>query len=354
MNQRRRQSDDGLKVWEQFSLRHRKNPHPNLNPLYALPEKLINIIKEGLPRFLTAKEELFERDLARATAAGGFFHRRLFACPLSPPPPTPEQERQRQKIEALLTEAMREDGRNELQVQNYFQDKKQLEDDLHLRAVAYTSWLVTNPRFRLERDAVRTKWDERVAELGHFPIHRRSFLGEPPDPVGPEEARMLHFYRRWGLDTFATWELPVPMSPQLFHTFYADHVTLPQAGLLAFLPWYALRDERLTLKDLTKQLAAATRPEHLAGWMARGTEAKKKLGYQRLRHTLVVYRYWVLGLASRYPERLENHTERLDQAFATFMGLSTDSVKKVRLALLQTPSYPGENDPADGAGQGET
>jgi hypothetical protein len=272
---------------------------------------------------------------------------------LSLPPPSPEEGQQREKIEAFLSEAMRLDGRSELQVRNYFKAEKKQEDDLRLRALAYTSWLVTNPQFKMERDAARADWDDRVAALGHFPTHRRSFLGEQPEPVGLEEAQLLHFYRRWGLETFATWELPVPMSPQLFQTFYADFVTLPEAGLLIFVPSYALRDERLTLKDLAKQLAAEDHWEQLKGWMARGTEGRTKLGYQRLYHTLVLYRYWILGLASRYPERLEGSTERLDQAFASFLGLGDESIKKVRLALRRAPLYPGgDASPAGNGGGG--
>jgi hypothetical protein len=327
----------GSDLWEQFAQQHAQQPYLVLNPLYALPPEFLDIVKTELPGLWSPAEEAFERSLA-AAATGGFFHQWPFACPLTPPPPPPAWDQQRQQLDHLLTEAATAGGRSQLQIANYKKAERQQEEDLQLRALAYTAWLVTDPQFRTERDAVRVTWESRVGAHG-FPSHRRSWLGERPKPVDGDEARLLLFYRRWGLETFATWDLPVPMPPQLSGLTYADPVTLPGAGLLVFVPWYALKDERLTLKDLAKQVAEVTRPDHLKVWMARGG-SKAKLGYQRLRHTLVLYRYWNLGLASRYADRIAHQVERLDRAFAEYLGLSTDSVKKVRLRLDKALAAP--------------
>jgi hypothetical protein len=327
-----RRAGDDLRLWQGFARRHKSHPHLRVNPLYALPAKLVDLVKKELPSFGAAGEEEFERDPARTTAAGGFFHRRPFACPLSPPP-DPGWELEQKQLDAFITETMRADGRSDLQIENYFKAEAKRKGDLRLRAVTYTAWLVANPLFGRERDEIRRTWEGRVAASARFPTHRRSYLRERPDPVDRDEPKLLRFYRRWGLDTFATWELPVPMPPQMFGITHADHATLPGAGLLTFVPWYALRDERLTLKDLAKQLAAMAPPTHLKEWLSRDGGRGKKVGYQRLHHSYVVYRYWDLALASRYRERLEGSTERLGQAFATYLELSTDSIKKIRNRL---------------------
>jgi hypothetical protein len=44
------------------------------DPLYALPEQVIDAISSALPDFFSREDLRFERDLAK-TASFGFFHR---------------------------------------------------------------------------------------------------------------------------------------------------------------------------------------------------------------------------------------------------------------------------------------
>jgi hypothetical protein len=328
----RSRPDDGQQPWRQFGRRHKKHPSLGANPLYALPEALIDRVKAEAPGLWTPADEGFERDLARTTAGGGFFHRRLFPCPLNPPPLPAEDQRRQERIEGLLTQALREEGHTEGQIERRREAERRRAEIVAQQAVAYTAWLVTNEQFLGERDGYRAVWEDRVAAEGRFPALPLSLLGGPADR---REGKLFLFYRRWGLDRFLTWDLPVPMAPQLFDVLYADSLGLAGAGLFTFLPWYLLRDERLSLRDLAKQHVTAERPAHLEDWLARGSQGKPKLGYQRLHHTFVLYRYRALGLASRYGERLDGHAEQLDRAFAGYLHLSQDSVKKVRLELAR-------------------
>jgi hypothetical protein len=332
--------DDGRGAWQKFAKRHKNSPFLQLDPIYAVPERLLDAVKGQAPGLLREGEERFERDLARTTAAGGFFHEQVFPCPLSPSPPTAAQQKLQRKLDALQAELMERDGRSQLQIDRHFEAERKREQDAALRAIAYTAWLVTDPTFREELAGFRDAWGTRVATERRFPAHRHTLLGEAAGPTDREEASLLTFYRRWAIETFSTFDLPIPMAPQVSAITYADTVSLAGAGLLTFVPWYALRDGRVTVKDLSKQLIAIQRPAHLDRWLARADGSGKRLGYSRLRHTLVVYRYWLLGLAARYRERLNGCTEGLDRAFARYLGLGEDSVKKVRLSLFSQLAQP--------------
>src|SRR6516162_10287591 len=86
----------GTGLWAKFAKRHKGNPSLQLDPLYALPPRLIDVIagksegpraeRAGVAPKLWSKEEVaFERDLAQ-TAGGGFCFRRPFDCLLLSPP----------------------------------------------------------------------------------------------------------------------------------------------------------------------------------------------------------------------------------------------------------------------------
>jgi hypothetical protein len=324
-------TSDVASPWAAFASRHRGHPLLQKNPLYALPKGLIDRIEALIPGLWTPDEEGFERDLAE-TATGGFFHRKPFPCPFLPAPASAAADRACQATLEMEAEGLRAAGLHDVQVQRYLEKERQLQEAATLRALAYTGWLIANRQFLAERDVFRNVWEERVKETGCFPAHRLSFLGEQGEPVGQEEAVVLTFYRRWGLHTFLTWEVPVPMQPHFYSVVYQDTVTLGGAGLHLFLPWHLLRDQQLTLRQLASQLRTARHPEHLRGWFSSTAEGRKGLGYKRLKNAFVLHWCRKLALAERYGDRLAGHTERLDLALSEFLGLTVDSVKKVRLA----------------------
>jgi hypothetical protein len=337
MARRKRQAGEAG-PWDDFARRHHGNTFLGQNPLYALPEALIDALAREMPDFWTEAEAAFEHDLTR-TAGGGFFHRRPFPSPLGPPPIDARQQRTAETIRQLQAEDMTSAGRSDLQVRRHFDAVEAQQAAADLRAAAFTGWLVSNPQFLAERDLYRRDWEARVAAAGRFPAHRLSVFGEQPQqPVGRDEALLLHFYRRWGLDGFLTWDLPAPMRPQVATVIYHDTGSLAGAGLHLFLPWYLLRDQSLSLRDLARQHQATLQPEHLQGWLTPQPAGRKALGYQRLRNVLVLFCGWTLALRGRYAGRLASKTECLDRAFASHLRLSTDSVKKLRLGLGHPPA----------------
>ena len=316
--------------WPPFVRRHARNPLLDLDPLYALPGPLIDRIDSAAPRFWTAADKAFEQDLAQ-TSSGGFCYHQPIPCPFLPPPPNAVQQHHAQALQALGEEELKSQGYSDLRIRKLQEAEQTRQAEAELRGLAYTGWLVTNSQFCAERDQVRAVWEPAVAAVGRFPALRLSVLGERGDPVSADEAELFIFYRRWGLRSFLTWDLPLPIRPQFFQILYADTLTLGSAGLLLFLPGHLLRDEHFTLKDLARHLQMIQGPDHLSGWLNKPGSAARKLGHTRLKNLLIVFWCWTLVLTRRYGARLAGSTAHLDQALAGYLGLSTDSVKKLRL-----------------------
>jgi hypothetical protein len=323
--------DDEGAPWEEFAGRHVGHPFLTLDPLYAMPERLIDLIASESPG-LFLEDERFERDLSLTTGGGIFFHHHLLVGHTEPGPlDNPRSNAVQREIREPLAEKMQAGGLNKVQVDRYFQDEAQRRQDVNSRLLAYTGWLVSNKQFRAERDALRTQGDQVVVALGRFPTHARSYPGELPELSPPEHEPFLSFYDRWALERLLTWDLPIPMLPELHGVTTHDAHTLAAAGVNVFVPWPLLKDRWLTLQDLTKHLKTARNPEHLRGWLTVRGRGQSDLGYTRYRTVLVLYCYWHLVLAARYGNRLKGNTERLDRAFAKYVGRGEESVKKLRI-----------------------
>lgn len=347
----KRNPGTGSKVWQAFALRHKGNPILNLDPLYSLPEPLIDIIsgkqggrtqveRQGIaPGFLSDAEVEFERDLAR-TASGGFIFRRPFDCLLLAKA-DPEVDKANQKIKSAIADTFKREGLHSQRIQNMFDAEARYMNLVRQRAVAYAGWLATSAKFRSELDALRQEFDHYIVDKQQFPRLRESFFEElldPPDRSTKENALIEHFYRRWNLRCFLTWDIPVPIRPMIHEVHSDDRMgLLSEAGINIFLPWYLLRDGRIQLKELARQLKDHRNPAHLAGWLNTDTAKKEKLGDTRFANLFVLYRYQTLAIGPRYGNRAGWENERQDEAFARYLSLSVESVRRLRLTLQKRP-----------------
>jgi len=319
-----------LAAWDAFAARRAGNPHLAADPLYALPEPLIDQIKLQIPDFFGPSGEEFERDLVR-TAYGGFYLHAPFDCLLLEGPPEKRRSEMDDKIRKMLAGSMEEYGTSPRAVRSYFARQATLERDAASRRIAYSGWLVTNQQYLWERDALREIGEGLVAASGGFPHLSPSFMDEEPGSADPIRLRFRLFYRRWCLDRLITWDLPWPMGPELAGIHSHDPSDLGDAGVTLFVPWSLLRDKNLILSDLVEQWKIARNLSHLRGWLEPKTGGKGPLGGLRLANQLRLFRFRQLALASRYP--LLGRVERLDIAFASFLGLEDpQSVRKLRMA----------------------
>jgi len=342
-------TDADLSLWKEFSKRHKGNSFLKLNPLYSLPEQLIDIIsgrkggslieERGVaPNLWSASEIAFERDLAQTASGGFFFKRPFFSSWLGLPkgkqlPAEPNYQvtsaKQREKIRAELLAAS---GFHSCEVDAVFEFEREYEKLGNLRAAAYAGWLVMNPEFLAERDVLRRRWGEYIRDRRGFP----SFFAEPgrarfPDRSG--EDLFITFLGRWGLETLLTWDLPVPIRPVCFFPSFYHPWLMHMAGVELFIPSYVLRDGQFNLKQIAKHRLKLKGMAHLGGWLETVSAPKGKMGDTRLSNALTLYRFQTLAIESRYPARAGWDVTRQDVAFAKFLGLSEESVKRVRLYL---------------------
>jgi hypothetical protein len=343
--------------WTAFAAAYPDHPALKCDTIYALPEPLIEVISDRIPRFFTPDERRFECDLARSAGAG-FFLKRPFRFPLLPGLVLDENEkaeldrlhrRQREAhdgIQEVLDEHMEEHGRSDRQIIEFWATKKQMERKAEVHKWGYAGWLVTHPEFCRARDEFRQRWEPTIRELGTFPGLPISVLGETPtQPVQRHRDFWMgyqHFLRLWGLDRLVTWELPVPMRPELTGPSFYDLSTVGEAGVLLFIPWYLLRGKDIKLHDVAQQKVVLAAPTHLEEWL----EGRPKyFGQSRYAIMLELYIYIELCLRARYGGRLSGHIDKLEYTLSHFMSTDQrirrpgscekDSLSKIRKAMAK-------------------
>jgi hypothetical protein len=330
--------------WEKFARRHAGSPFLELDPLYTLTEEIINEISEHIPSFFTTKQLRFERDLIR-TASFGFYQRRALGLPpgtrrsgkLTRPSWEKRHARTARAINEMLRVEMRRDGLTEAEISEHFQKSRDQRKVIDTRKEAYAGWLIVNRPFRAEIKALRRKWATVMQRVGRFPVYPRWLLSdEEYDQDLPQKFRddFLAFYRRWGLDRMLTWDWPVPMEPDLVGGIIKDLDLLTDTGLVLFVPWYALRGEKVNLQEVVQLARMSAVPAHLRDWFRKRSGRKgDELGdirYERLRW---LYRYHELALVPRYSAACRRQMQKLDAALACLLGRKEDVVKKLRLQL---------------------
>jgi hypothetical protein len=91
---------------------------------------------------------------------------------------------------------------------------------------------------------------------------------------------------------------------------------------------------RYPIQNAIESIQRDQTPEHLADWLAvQDQQHRAGLRYARFRQMFLVGYYRDTVLASRYYDRFAGNIENLDRAFASFLGVGEDAVKKIRLQM---------------------
>lgn len=326
LRQRDKLAADSL--WSTFEQSHRDHPAVGADVVYALPDRLLDHIAEHAPGFFAEAELAFEKDLS-TTAGSGFFLKQPFFYPLLPswdrsPGAVAAAERYGQadrEIKALMETEMKRSGRSPTQIEEFFQKQEELKERVRERQLGYAGWLVTHANYRTELCKLVARWEKRIRRSGGFPSLPVSIFGERPPKV-PKRDRafysdLMRFYQRWGLETLASWHLPIPLRPQLTTPNLYSLSALGEAGLTTFVPWHLLRFKDIDIYEFaaTRQLYHA--PDHLREWLAKGNA---RLGHQRYGLMLQLYIILELCLKPRYGEALRRQTDKLTHAVAAFLS----------------------------------
>lgn len=326
----------------QFDDRHRGHPFCLANPLYALPDDLLIAVNQNAPGWLSTEEISFERDLAafcKRHHAVGIFHDRPVLYFL----------KNRERAPTITPEQFAQLGWDRFmtlgQAQNGIDSCLDLMDPVLLRVQGYVGWLLTNPQFIAERDQLRNDWDRAVAALGAIPAYPVRVVDDPnvvQPPSGADDVTNTFvsdfnmFYERWTLQSLVTWDLPMPLGANLTGHRHQLPTAIPESvGRFTIdIPSTLRLPANFPLHSLLEVVQRQQTPAHLRPWL----DAQDQMHEEGLRHgrfghmfDLAFYRDTVL--AGRYLERFQGSVAKLDEAFASFMGLGVDSVKKLRLKM---------------------
>jgi hypothetical protein len=335
--------------WEAFVRRHPGHRFLDLDPLYALPEAVIDAIAGVSKDFFSEEELTLELDLTE-TANFGFFHHQVLLGPvwkwaarkpeLLPVVDTEfpgRSERLNRELNELYVEELEGAGLSKLQSKRVKRMLAEEEKAIQNRSAAYAGWLVTNREFRTEAAALRTRWEAVVRERGRFPEYPRWPFAEPREDE--ERFKELNeacraFYLRWGLSRLVTWELPEPIHPDLIGQTFEDTGELSEAGALLFIPWYSMRSEQFNLQTVLHRMRLDSAPAHLRDWLLKQEQVRGRelgdLSYQRL---LWLYQVYKLALETRYGRKCRRHVEKIDLALSNVIGIDAQAVRKLRQRL---------------------
>lgn len=344
--------NDELVAWNNLVANHGERPGTDQDAVYCLPEGLIRAIETNVPNLWAAEDVAFEVDLARLGGTG-FFHRRQVGAAFVPgaaPAPitgaralklTERNQKSAHLINKLIAKDMRGKGYTELEIQARFNLRTPLELTLLERKQAYVGWLVASKGFRREIGTLRDRWSHWIERDGYFPEFPIATFGRGPSV--PKRIRPLYgdfmiLYQRWGLETLLTWDIPVPLDPQLGINLY-ESIMSPAAGMVLFVPWYLMRDKDIRLSDVAAGKRTSAVDGDLEQWIS---GVPKNWGRKRYRQMLALFVYQELALRRRYGTRLKRVQGRLDSAFARFFGeaqigkggeLTSDTVKRTQTQL---------------------
>jgi hypothetical protein len=318
-----------------FHSRHAGNKWlTGADPIYALNRQLLDLLVGAVPDFFTDEELEFEQDLTNLTREGFLFRGRVSRYHLTDglidemAAGTALSFALAQRI--FLTEL----GHSSVQIDHYLQRLADIQAETERRAAAYAGWLVSSATFQAEREELRERWGQRLAELGVG-------CGLDANPGDGEEDEAIHHYRefleRWVLAGLLAWELPCPLTPELLGVTGIDPRTRFFGGVHVFLPWYLLKDKHFQLQEIAKLHQPNMDHRHLRPWFA--TAAKtKQVGQKRFGYGLQLYRFWTLALERRYLDRFQGNVERLHGVFGDYLGVSRDSIKKLRREFRLAPA----------------
>ena len=288
-------------------------PLAGVDPLYALPAELIDAI-DGWPRkWLTPDEVHFERELAAVVAGrravgiaeDTFVSDSVLAGADAGPAAAKALARELEPSAGGPSAAAA--GARRLIPQ--FQKRQ-----------SYLGWLLTDPRFVRERDALRAA----RAPLGL----RVSFLAAF---FHPSDADLRQFMDRWQLSGMSSWELPIPQGANLSGAAWPAAVATKEGTVHVSIPVTQSLGSDDPIREDIEQLRRRTRPPHLKSWLDVLERRGGNKGPGHYAGMLRVHFYLNLALRGRYGGRMQGNLAKLDAALGGVLGLSVERIRQLRL-----------------------
>ncbi len=199
---------------------------------------------------------------------------------------------------------------------------------------AYCGWLVSQTAFWSDLDQLVAQEDIESSKL---PAPVPAILGGETLPLATAEQaadiqRYKEFYEKWRLQSLATHDLPICLSPQLAATTVYN-LASPAGTINPVIPDIFPIDGSGMLNRSLEAARRSVHAPHLELWkdlISSSSRLKKKLDTYGRR--FVFQHYWRV-LTQRYPEQLARKVMKLDGVFAGYFDVSPDMIRSDRSDL---------------------
>jgi hypothetical protein len=209
------------------------------------------------------------------------------------------------------------------------------------RIRGFAGWLVTSPDFLDETCRLRVQWASLPAQLRPtFPFHRPGrpvqhanvpvlnpeVSGLPAQEFGETLARFLD---RWGLRHLAAWDLPAPHGPLSPNRLPPNSPAQPRTGVHVYYPTY------FPIPRTADVSADIRRSQHQAAHDQGVDESAVGLPHFEIYARILELVHLDRSIQSRFPgpKRPRGIVDRTKEAIAGTLGMTTDRVRKYRLAI---------------------
>lgn len=286
-----------------------------VDPLYALPLELIQVLENSLKGFLSPPELEFERALmgfcvahhAMGIAEDTFVTDSVLADSsmllLSP--------------EDLKTFP----GDPHLNAQAIARASEKLEAQKS-KGEAYLGWLLTNRAFIRERDALRS---------GRKSLNLRVSFSTAF--FKPQDEDLRQFMSKWQISSMASWEIPIPQGSNRSGVPWPHNVNGRPGMVNVSIPLTQSLPSDDPIREEIESIRRQTRPAHLEAWLNVLERKGKNKGAGHYARMFRIHLYLNLALRSRYAERMGGKAAKLDNALAEFLCISVERVQQLRLDL---------------------
>jgi len=212
-------------------------------------------------------------------------------------------------------------------------------------ACGYAGWLMTNLDFLSELNLLIETFGDQMSRWGTaltglpIPSTQPPGIFNPTDEEGWTEydSAVVEFCIRWRLRGLAGPRIPIPMQPMMSGQFpLTITAQLMRAGGVFnwpdTFPLFA-RDE---LRDLLGDaLRSSGSSEHLDDWyriISSSNRAKNEIG--KLERRFQFQHFWIL-LRERHPRAFERRLNRVELAFARYLGVEVSTIKLDRAEIRE-------------------
>ncbi len=224
---------------------------------YSLPDQLIHLLSDQVPRLLTPEDIAFEREFHAAASFGMFLGQPLGET-LDPLPAERDLNEATTvaagRIQAMLAADLETQGVERFARDEANETRQRAFDVSSTKRTAYVGWLMSQPAYHQELGALHAAGAATITTWGRFPTRTRLQQLDLDQSSNSFASALRGFYTRWSLERLLTWEWPIPLHLSRFSSLHPAPESESGGGISLFLPWSILQGQQLAADQLLEAL----------------------------------------------------------------------------------------------------